>query len=155
MTDLLTTAEQEKLIEKANRRVWNTNLMITFLTRAQIEVYFRKSFQVRDMLVSAAFCFKQIDLICINLDVFSGLGEVSRLFVLEHELAHLMHQNITEEHLIDSIALENMLCSGEAVHQIEMEKILSHESLFTKSQRLFNFKHHIESHGKSKHETHC
>ena len=144
MTDLLTTAEQEKLIEKANRRVRNTNLMITFLTSAQIEVYFGKSFQMRDMLVSAAFCFKQIDLICINLDVFSGLGEVSRLFVLEHELAHLMHQNITEEHLIDSIALENMLCSGEAVHQIEMEKILSHESLFTKSQRLFNFKHHIE-----------
>ncbi len=130
-------------------------ISLEMLTKQEIKETFYSHFQVYEFLDVSAFCFKQINLVVINLDVFLALNKVSQLFVLEHELAHLMYPAEYEESQIDSIALQNMLLSGDRIEEIEMEKILTKDTFFSKSQRILNFKHHIEGHGKSKHETHC
>jgi len=125
------------------------NLMM--LKKTEIEQTFQRSAQVKDMLLSPAFCFKDIGLIIINEDVFSDLGKVSQLFVLEHELAHLIQPCEIEEHKIDYLALSNMASSGDQLSEIELEKILVNDSFLSKSNRLSNFNLYL-THGKSKHE---
>ena len=132
--------------------MWNqkpSRISLEMLTKQEIKETFISHFQVYEFMDVAAFCFKQINLVVINLDVFSALNNVSQLFVLEHELAHLIHPAELEESNIDSYALQNMLLSGDRIQEIEMEKILTKDTFFSKSKRILNLKQHIQTHGKS------
>lgn len=153
MTDSLSKIDQKALIRRALHRMKKQNQKVTLmmLKKPEIEQTFQRSAQVKDMLLSPAFCFKDIGLIIINEDVFSDLGKVSQLFVLEHELAHLIHPWEVEECKIDSLAFSNMQGSGDQLSEIELEKILVNDSFLSKSKRLSNFNLYL-SHGKSKHE---
>ena len=113
------------------------------LSRIEIQKTFESSQQLGEMLSSAAFCFKEIHLVCFHEEIFHPLGLTSKLFVLEHELAHLLFPTELDERIVDSIAFQHMIQSGDDLTGIELEKILISDSEPSRHARLLNFNHYI------------
>ena len=114
------------------------------LSRSEIQKTFEHSAQLENMLSAAAFCFKEIHLVCFHEEVFHPLGLTSKLFVLEHELAHLVFPSEWNELNVDSLAFQHMKQAGDHLQEIELEKILVNDTIPSRQARLLNFNMYLQ-----------